>query len=494
MVRRFVNRHINDDKKASADFGDVLRQTREQHGISLSEVARELRVREDILIAIENSDFSKIPPQGYSRNMIKSYSRLLGLNANTMTNMFLDSEYSYQLGKKRASFQKMKDENKRRVPIYENESGPIRTPREQLESRKYNRPKPTNPNPGVTSSFGNRQMHNMRNEYKNTPRFRRELDNTNNVSRAQADTSSRNRFKRDLFGADDHDSARRRLEARMNAHSNSTSNAQSGYNTQATSSFRGRGLKQRDVIGRKEASTFTDEENPNFTGTEKKPKSGYQFMNVYHSKNNSAQTKLSIPIIAGIVVVLLIILILVLFFVGKQNEDNKADVSNISVTGLTDPEKADENSQNNPKEEPKEVEFTYKVKDGQSCYLEIYENGSSKSSFAKEVKSGETKTYKVTDTLKVVTTKPSAIEFTVGGKTAEAVDNNKTGVYTLTVDFKQYLADWKKANGIVDASSNTSQTQAQSQNTNKTNSSSASSSTKKSTSSSSSSKTKKKTR
>lgn len=488
-IRRNINSY--DDQGNVQNFGELLRNTREQHGIGLSEVARELRVREDILVAIENSDFSKIPPQGYSRNMIKSYSRLLGLNANKVTNMFLDAEYSYQIGKKQASYQKINEENRRRTPMGYGERISNRTPREQLESRSFsNKSNLQNSTDGSTvkTGFGNRQMHNMPNQYKNTPRYRRERDAVDDVRRGRS-SDQKDPLKRNLFAGDDYESAHKRLEKRLRNNSvNAAENGKSGFAGNGITSKITSGLKTRQVIGRKEANNFTDEENPNFVGNQPTNKSGYQFMNVYQSKNNSRQFKFTVPIIAGIVVILLVILILVLFFIGKQNEDNKADVSNINVTGLTDPEKAnnDASKNANPGEAPKEVEFSYKVKDGQSCYLEIYENGQSKPTLSKQVKSGETQTYKVTDTLKVITTKPDAVEFKLNDQVVQPQDTNKTGVYSYTVDFKQYLADWKKQNGIVDDASSSNTTVQEDK------SKSQSSSSSKSSSSSSKSKTKKK--
>lgn len=455
------------------NFGSILKQTREKHGINLDDVARELHVRQDILIAIENSDFAKIPPQGYSKNMVRSYSRLLGLNVNKITNMFLDSEYSYQVSKKRESYQKMQDENMRRVPQDSNTLSESRTPRQQIENNRANRQSKNIDNVSVgeqPNSF-KRKFHTIRNPYKNTPRSRRELDLGGEIRRGHISTSTKDSTSKDLLYGDDYSSAHKRLEARMSANS---SDKKSGFSKVARSPFvsnKKSGIKKRQVIGRYDATQFTDEENPNFIGKQQKPKPGYNFMNIYQNKNNAAQSRFSIPVVVAIVVVLLIILILVLFLAGKHNEDNKSDVSNLSVTGLTDPEKIDNsNTENNqastPKEEPKDVEFKYKVKEGQTCYMEIYENHSSRPTLAREVKSGETNTFKVTDTLKVATTKPNAVEFFVGGNPIEVVDVNKTGVYTYTVDFKKYLEEWKKTNNVVGDTNSSPNTQSNNSNNN----------------------------
>lgn len=78
-------------------FGDVLKEARLARGLDLATVSRELRIRQDIIVAIENSDFTRMPSRGYARNMIIAYARLLGLNAQDISRMYLDQEYAYQV-------------------------------------------------------------------------------------------------------------------------------------------------------------------------------------------------------------------------------------------------------------------------------------------------------------------------------------------------------------------------------------------------------------
>ncbi len=78
-------------------FGEILRNTRERKGLDLNATARRLRIRPDILQAIENSDFAAMPPRGYARNMVNGYARYLGLNPTEITGMYLDELYAYQV-------------------------------------------------------------------------------------------------------------------------------------------------------------------------------------------------------------------------------------------------------------------------------------------------------------------------------------------------------------------------------------------------------------
>ncbi|MBQ9069065.1 MAG: helix-turn-helix domain-containing protein [Eggerthellaceae bacterium] len=78
-------------------FGEILRETRERKGLDLNATARRLRIRPDILHAIEEGNFSAMPPRGYARNMVNGYARYLGLNPTEITGMYLDELYAYQV-------------------------------------------------------------------------------------------------------------------------------------------------------------------------------------------------------------------------------------------------------------------------------------------------------------------------------------------------------------------------------------------------------------
>ena len=83
------------------NFGTILRESRESKRLDLTMVARRLRIRPDILEAIEDADFSRMPPRGYTRNMVNAYAHFLGLNATEITRMYLDECYAYQVGSTR---------------------------------------------------------------------------------------------------------------------------------------------------------------------------------------------------------------------------------------------------------------------------------------------------------------------------------------------------------------------------------------------------------
>lgn len=87
---------------SDVSFGEILRQTRERKGLDLYATARRLRIRPDILRAIEAGNFAAMPPRGYTRNMVNGYARYLGLNPTDITGMYIDELYAYQSGISRA--------------------------------------------------------------------------------------------------------------------------------------------------------------------------------------------------------------------------------------------------------------------------------------------------------------------------------------------------------------------------------------------------------
>lgn len=46
--------------------------------MDVQSIARQMRVRADIIRAIENNDFTRMPPRGYAKNMVATYARIVG--------------------------------------------------------------------------------------------------------------------------------------------------------------------------------------------------------------------------------------------------------------------------------------------------------------------------------------------------------------------------------------------------------------------------------
>lgn len=83
-------------------YGDMLREARERKGMDLYAVSRRLRIRPDILRAIEEADFPRLPARGYTRNMINAYARLLGVDPREATSRYLDEIHLFETGRPRS--------------------------------------------------------------------------------------------------------------------------------------------------------------------------------------------------------------------------------------------------------------------------------------------------------------------------------------------------------------------------------------------------------
>lgn len=84
-------------------FGEALANARERKGLDLSTAARKLRIRPDILRAIEEGDFARMPPRGYTSNMVGAYARLVGLNPTEVTRAYREEAYQFETGRRPAS-------------------------------------------------------------------------------------------------------------------------------------------------------------------------------------------------------------------------------------------------------------------------------------------------------------------------------------------------------------------------------------------------------
>ena len=95
-------------------YSILLSDRRRQLGLSISQAARVLRLKEQALMAFEDGEWSQIPRSGYAQAMLSSYARYLGLNPREVVELFehdLD-DYSRQ----RRSGQTTQDETAQIIP------------------------------------------------------------------------------------------------------------------------------------------------------------------------------------------------------------------------------------------------------------------------------------------------------------------------------------------------------------------------------------------
>lgn len=68
--------------------GQVLKETREAKLYSLEEVEKVIKIRKELLIALENDDFSKLPPPTFVRGFIRNYAKFLDLDGEKLLAIF----------------------------------------------------------------------------------------------------------------------------------------------------------------------------------------------------------------------------------------------------------------------------------------------------------------------------------------------------------------------------------------------------------------------
>ncbi|MFQ5901321.1 MAG: helix-turn-helix domain-containing protein, partial [Thermodesulfobacteriota bacterium] len=63
-------------------LGNYLKRERELREITLSEIAKETRVRQDLLEAIEEEEFDSLPAPAFVKGFLRAYSKYVGLDSN----------------------------------------------------------------------------------------------------------------------------------------------------------------------------------------------------------------------------------------------------------------------------------------------------------------------------------------------------------------------------------------------------------------------------
>lgn len=70
------------------DLGNLLRETREQKGLSLEQAETDTRIRHKFLLALENEDYAALPGPAYVKGFLKTYAAYLGLDPQQVLSLF----------------------------------------------------------------------------------------------------------------------------------------------------------------------------------------------------------------------------------------------------------------------------------------------------------------------------------------------------------------------------------------------------------------------
>ena len=105
------------------EIGEKLRSTRESVGITLEEASEDLKVKKEILEAIEEGNKEPFKDIFYLKDLLKNYSKYLGLNYDEIVEEFNEylfdftSKISIDDIKKAEKEQKIKEKNIKEVKI-----------------------------------------------------------------------------------------------------------------------------------------------------------------------------------------------------------------------------------------------------------------------------------------------------------------------------------------------------------------------------------------
>ena len=427
------------------NFGDVLRQAREQSGEDLVSVARRIRIRPDILERIEASDIESMPPRGYSRNMINAYARYLGLNTTEIVKMYQNAQYRNQVEHARENIKPLGFE----MPS---------TRRESVRERHQDEP---------------RHGHASERANAGERRYSDRLSGTGTRHDARPSRRSSDGFDNALF--DD-------IDASI-APPKETTNRIGAVHVGSYNAY-GQGLSQRNARRsadqtRRIEPVDSHRHDPHSTHRARRSTMPAEhYTNLYAAPKNIGVRPPSwrdkIPfIIAGVIILLLVILIAVIANGMGRAETTDNQPAPMNVTGLpgssttqseqTDSQQQDESSEDSSQSQdegkqsssdtqvaPTKTGMAYEIPDGVTTYMEVFVAG--KYVDGGDITGPKTQSYDVTGTFEFVVVPPDGVKLTQDG-TEVALDANSGGVAKVSVDFADVLAKWQEEHPDAGASS-----------------------------------------
>jgi cytoskeletal protein RodZ len=107
------------------ELGQILRQARENKGLSIEEAHEETRINVRYLEALENGEYSVLPSATHARGFLQNYARFLGLDPDPLIERLSQSQ-TYQL--QAESLQQLEEESAPAVPIQQIDEQPFFDP------------------------------------------------------------------------------------------------------------------------------------------------------------------------------------------------------------------------------------------------------------------------------------------------------------------------------------------------------------------------------
>ena len=107
------------------ELGQILRQARENKGLSIEEAYEETRINVQYLEALENGEYSVLPTATHTRGFLRNYARFLGLDPDPLLERYSQSQ-THQLQVE--SSQQLDEDSSSAVPLQQIDEQPFFDP------------------------------------------------------------------------------------------------------------------------------------------------------------------------------------------------------------------------------------------------------------------------------------------------------------------------------------------------------------------------------
>ncbi len=456
-----------------SSYGETLREARMRKGTDLPSVARRLRVRADILAAIEEADFAALPPSGYTRNMINAYARLVGADPREVSSRYLDELHLFETGRTRMSRERAVAAGD--PMAHRGSAHPSRTIRSRAPM-PHRRPT-TATRPAVEGASG-----------RPVP-----------LQRAHAPAPSRsynlpsNRY-RERYGAEGREpygAASRALPAPDRAYGGYDAHMpQQRYPQRMSRSYgappqRPYGEPRsygRDTLRAYDSYAFRpDEPRPERSAPASRnralPASEYAtspYAGLYSRRDHSQKATVGdvvggsinaiiqrLPLVIGVVVVI-VVLILIVSFIGRGGEPAPDETPTMPISGLTDTstQNADAYNMSATETAPTSAKFSVEVASGGRSWMELTVDDASTPEIDGVMDGPMTKEVEFTESISFSCGNVSPVTIKLDGKEVKPTKSSGDGEYVYTVTFSSILSEWQRAHptapGIASGSSSSS--------------------------------------
>lgn len=420
-------------------YGNILKLERERSGYDLTSMSRRLHIRPDILQAIENSDFDRMPARGYTKNMVRAYARALKLDEQTITNMFLDEMHMHEVGTPRRSPAGARGS-------YGAGQGHSRHPSDRDREDDYDAP-------------GRR------------PRSGARLSSRAGRDLIDPNPTSRQRSPRDDASYEPPARSRSRQPQRGAQGGSIGGRVVAGVGSMLGSLTQGRSRQDAKVP----RNFNTIGSTPPYARTNAGANAGGGFANM------------NLPMILAVVAAVIVLLIVVVV-ISNGSKQASEDVPDIPISGLTDTSSPEDNiDATTVSSAPEFASFKYSVEKDEEAWIEIYQDGDSTPTFANVVEGPAEESFEVRDTLTIRTAVPDVVKLELDGEEVQFEKVPGSKLYAYTVDFEEILNQWNVDHGRAASSSKSSSSKSSSSSSSSSSSKSSSSSSNSSSSSKSSS-------